>query len=355
MMDMSHYDECRTLMLKYKTSHIRRLVFLCICMIANFYFHVTMFGFKYSGTALTAVYAEQSEEMRSKGFDAITAMMLGILAIAGAFALVIIGFKMQNKKIKGLLIGAGLVLLFIVRFTGNQYQSTHVENNGVRVSHLAFGMGVMALLFSIAAIVLAFLGEQIRPKVFIALLVVLILGMVADMFDISIGILLLFIYAFEIPEIRKMQWIRQQPGYPYFNERFDEQQAHSQYEPLHRLDHRSYAEMVDINETFPDAPQYHKDKEREHRAEQKRVNTLQMGYTMKQSDDPAEMPGIEDIFEQPQPEPEPLPEPELPNVDDIPMPVWNTPDPVMDSDSLGSGFPETTWDIPDTNWDIPQI
>lgn len=350
-MDTSYYDECRTLMLRYKSIHIRRFVIVCICMCANFYLHVLMFGFKYAGTSLPEFYASQSETARADRMSALPATVLGILAIAGAFALLFAGYKAKNKTLGKVLVIGSVILLLGVRIAGNRYQNAHMENSGVYVSHLAFGMGLMALLFSAAAIVLALLGEQTRPKVFAGLLCVLLAGVVTDLFDAVIGIGLMVLYAFEIPEIRKMNWIRTQPGYPYFNERFDEQQDHANYEPLHKLDNRSYAEMVDIDDQPPAAPQYHRDKELAHRAEQERARTAQMQYTMKQSDDPSEMPGIEDIFETV----EPLPEPELPDVDDIPDPVWSVPDPVSTESDLCSGFPETKWDIPDTNWDIPKL
>ena len=71
----------------------------------------------------------------------------------------------------------------------------------------------------------------------------------------------------------------------------------------------------------------------------------------KLSDDPAEMPGIDDIFEHV----EPMPEPELPKAEDIPDTKWDVPDVKADIPDTKWDVPDVNADIPDTKWDVPDV
>ncbi|MDE5564866.1 MAG: hypothetical protein K2I93_06900, partial [Oscillospiraceae bacterium] len=217
----------------------------------------------------------------------------------------------------------------------------------IGVSHLAFGMGMLTLIFSLACLVLALFGDHHHPKLCFALIILLVLGGVTDCYQWMLASVMVLMYLAAIPEYRKMRWILKQPGYPYFNERFQEQLLHSEYEPMHKLDNKKHGVMAGLEndeeaETSSIVPQT--------------SNMPTASYTLDTNSAPDEMPGISDIFEQPVS----LPEPELPDVDDIPAPVWNVPDSttkpdvLTDTSSILSNFPEIAGDIPDLP-DIPDI
>lgn len=336
--DTSHYAECATLMQRYRQNHLRRVVALAILLLANFYLHVLRFGTKYAGESIASVmYANDGKAVNP--IIGIGGMILTVLLFVGGLLL----FKFcKNNKIRfGYVIGAVAVMgIFTI---GNQQHAA--QNTGAGVSHLAFGMGMMTLFLSVGVLAAAFFAEHTRPKLLIVVLVILILGFIGDFFGWMSAVPAILLYLIAIPEYRKMAWMRKQPGYPYFNERFDEANEHREYEPLHKLDHRSYAEMADLDGNTSDAA--FAQKEREHRAETQRIRCGEMDYTLKISDNPAEMPGIEDIFEKT----EPLPEPEVPDANAIPDPVWNEPA----APASTGDIPDTKWDMPDTNWDVPDI
>ena len=321
--DMSHYAECSTLMLKFRNNHKTRLIITIILLIFNFYGQTVVYATKYAGPSMEAVIYENDGKSVSieGGILALSYMGLFIGGWAAMFRHKVRPKVLVVYTIVNLLVMAGFTIY-------NNVQSAHdVQGAGAGLSHLAFGYGILTLFFSVACIILAFLGEQTKPRFYIALLIVLLLATLAGCYYWAVAAVLLAMYFFAIPEYKKMQWIVQQPGYPYFNERFDEAQAHSEYEPMHKLDNRSYGEMADVDGNMPDAASFHA-QEQSHQEKRREAAEPQMEYTLKVSDDPAEMPGIDDIFEhtEPQPDPEPnwdVPDvlsdiPDLPKVPDLP-------------------------------------
>ena len=340
MHDMSHYTECSTLLLRYRNRHKFRLILTIILLIMNFYRQTVTFATKYAGPSIQAVmYASNGE----KRVNLVSGMLvIGYMAVfIGIWVLM---FK-KNVKQKILMIYtmANLVFMAVITILNNITASQSGAANTPGVSHLAFGYGILTLLLSIATIALAFLGEHSRPKLFGALLAVLLLATVTGCYHWAIAIVLLAMNFIAVPEYNKMQWIMKQPGYPYFSERFDEAQANSEYEPMHKLDHRSYGVMEDIDGEPVDAAVI-QEKEKEHQEQVREMAAPQMDYTLKVSDDPAEMPGIDDIFEHV----EPIPEPEPPKAEDIPDTKWDVPETKWD-------MPEPNWDVPDVNADIPDL
>ena len=356
MPDTSYYDECRTYMVKYKTTHMRRFIILACVLLLNFYIQTFVFATKYAGYSMQAVIYASEGEVRLNPAGGIFAVVFTALA----FLIGVLLFK----KVRSNKIRIGYVLLITVvmgiftimanmRAAGNRGMT-----DGVGLHFMAFGMGVLTLLLSAGCLVLAFFAEQTRMKLLFILCGIIVFGWWAGCFGTVFALGMLGMYLAALPEYKRMNWMKQQPGYPYFNERFDEAQEHSNYEPLHKLDNRSHASMMDLDDEAP-APM-NIQLEREHRAAAKRMQDGEMDYILKMSDDPTEMPGIEDVFEKPAPAPEPLPEPELPDVRDIPLPSWDMPSAAPDAETGAhpdplSDFPETRWDMPEPNWEVPEI
>lgn len=351
MNDTSHYAECLTLMNKYKRLHLKRLVILAILLVTNFYVHALTFGVKYAGESFQSAIMANGEREISQSVD----MSVGIGALVFIAAVMGIGFvifkKVQSDKIKiGYVIGAVAFLGISTLVQQGQAANASGAEGKIGVSHLAFGMGMLTLLLSLVCLILALFGDHQHPKLYAALIVLLIIGGVTDCYHWLITALMVCPYLFAIPEYRKMNWILKQPGYPYFNERFQEQLLHSEYEPMHKLDNKNHGVMAGVDNDTESAAS---------RIAPSGTNIPTAAYTLDTNGAPDEMPGISDIFEHPVP----LPEPELPDVDAIPAPVWNapdsnaSPDALTDTSTILSDFPEIAGDIPDLPElpDIPQI
>ncbi len=332
--DTSHYAECSTLMIKFRRNHTHRLIATICLLIFNFYFRTAFFATNYAGPSISAV-SYNNDGLSISLTSGILILIYMILSIGGG----VVMFK-RDVKPKILLIYAAVNVAVMMGFTiYNNAKAAHIQREGAAPHELPLAYGILTIFISLICIALAFLGEQKRPKLHIALIVMVVIGILTSCFHWAIGGLLILLYLIAIPEFKKMQWVMQQQGYPYFSERFEEAKLHAEYEPMHRLDHRSYGEMEDLDGNAP-APDSIRAQEDAHREEQIRINTPTMDYTLKVSDNPAEMPGIEDIFDHVEPMPEP------PKADDIPDTKWNVPDAKLD-------FPETKWDVPDVNTDIP--
>ena len=113
-----------------------------------------------------------------------------------------------------------------------------------------FAFGIVAFLYCVGILILKLFAVPEKPKLLILDGLLIILGMISDLVNPALGILLLIVCITEIPECKQAVWIQNQAGYPYFNERFDEQMEKfgKEYQPDHELDHISQAEMLDILE-----------------------------------------------------------------------------------------------------------
>lgn len=336
--DTSHYAECATLLLKYRKRHQNRLIATIVLLIINFYLQTIFFAQKYAGPSIRAVMYNNADLAVNPGDGVLMLLFTGVIV----FVIWQMIKKGTTPKKLGAFIGISVLLMggyTIYQLAGN----AHVHREGPAPHQLPFAYGILAIFFSLVCIVLAFLGEQKRPKFHAALIIMTLIGGLTTCFSWGIVVVLLFMYVLAIPEFRKMQWIMQQDGYPYFNERFEESKLHAEYEPMHKLDHRSFGEMADLDGNVPDAASC-KAQEEAHRAAERLVSTPQMDYTLRTSEDPAEMPGIDDIFEHV----EPIADPEPPKAEDIPDPKWDVPD-------ISTDIPDTNWNVPDVNMDIPDL
>lgn len=179
--------------------------------------------------------------------------------------------------------------------------------------------GVLMALFLFAA---GYFSVSDKPVTIAIMLVMCLFGMI----DVSaIAIPLLIMYALQLTECRKALWVKQQPGYPYFNERFNEQLRTSfqEYEADHPLNAASGEVKFEPVGTQP-VPS----------------KTVRPKKTAPLPVQPAGVPLT--------------PVQDVPSVSEIPAPVWDVPDPVMDTSIITSDFPEINGEIPDLP-DIPDI
>ena len=232
MDEYSHYGECKSLMLLYQKRHMQRLYALLALIMMNFYFYMPFLVTKYQPTSLTAYYAMQPNEQAG----ILGNVGVGIPVLFVCAVMIKSAFKQREEKKKwGLIFGSIALAGGVMIYIQNQRAKQHIDN-GVNFSNPAFAMGIVTVLLGIACVAAAFLAEQKRPIAFYILLVLLLIGLISKLFAWWCAIPVLIVYLTEIPEIRKMRWIMQQEGYPYFSERFSESVKHTEYEPMHKLD-----------------------------------------------------------------------------------------------------------------------
>ena len=96
---------------------------------------------------------------------------------------------------------------------------------------LELGHLILCIVCSVGLLALAMFISHESLVRYILLLAAAALFTVTKIIPWPTGIAALVIYLTAVPEYAKMTWIRLQPGYPHFSERFDTQLAHADYEP----------------------------------------------------------------------------------------------------------------------------
>ena len=103
---------------------------------------------------------------------------------------------------------------------------------GIYVTAYDFSLMKMLLtiMFSVGVLALAFFQTMEQLWLYLVLLAAIAVGTFSGILT-NVGFAELVLYLTAIPAYRKFKWIREQPGYPHFSERLDEQMAHREYEP----------------------------------------------------------------------------------------------------------------------------
>ena len=265
---------------------------------------------------------------------------------------------------------------------------------------ISMARAFLSLPFSAFVIWQAALARSEQMKPLIKLMVVLGIGAVTQWMNAGAAIALMIVYATQIPETRKLEWLKTQEGYPHFEHYITIQEyGLEEYHPPHDTSEQKYnGEMPELS-----------DKERDNFSTSRQpVMPSAEGMAALKAPVKPEMPARPEIAvpaafagispmdtEKPAadtelstakvlanlPEPEKpavkkkksrsspwlhtespkrrTMEPEVPAADfdiptDIPDPVWNVPDPVLDTSAVVSNFPEIAGDIADLP-DIPDI
>ncbi|MBQ8012419.1 MAG: hypothetical protein IJ265_12775 [Oscillospiraceae bacterium] len=118
---------------------------------------------------------------------------------------------------------------------------------------MGFPYAVAALFCLIAVMLLGFLLRQEKGKLLLIPIGITVLCVVTGLFHIFWGILIALVLAYGLYESHDARWLREQEGYPYFNERFAEQNAALGQEYVSRYDIRSQKDsgsMADIGNEY---------------------------------------------------------------------------------------------------------
>ncbi len=185
-----------------------------------------------------------------------------------------------------------MAVLFVLSITNGFF---HIMPLGQKIPIAGLYLGMLAWLYMILLLVLAFFATAERPKVFWIFYALLALAAPARMMAAWVAILLLIVFFKQFSECRNAAWMKLQPGYPYFSERFEEQLTASArgFQPRHQF-RETPAEMQDVSVPEPAA----------------------------ESPKTTEMPDIPTIPE------------------DEPLPVWDLPDPTIASSDLTTPIPD---------------
>lgn len=235
--------------------------------------------------------------------------------------------KIKRMHIRRLVVLAVLLILnfyvhalaFGVKYAGPAMEVA-VSMGGTGVSMLPFGMGMATLICSIITIVLGIFAEAKRPKLTFILMGLVLACAFADFYNKILAVIILVMYGLAIKEIMNYRWLKEQPGFPMFSERFDEQQENSEYKPLYKMDGKSQGVMTELSEDESDP------------------------FMLQRS---AEMPGIPEI-------PDTFSEPEASPLPDPVQTQPSFPDPVTDTSSILSDPMSDFPDLPDVP-DIPKL
>ncbi len=119
-----------------------------------------------------------------------------------------------------------------------------------------YGLGftIVALLY-LAGILISFIfAVPETPKICIVSAILILLGTVSGCVFFGFGIVLLALLAWVYKDSKKLNFLKEQPGYPHFSERFDEQMETfgREYQSAHTFDNLRDAEMKDAFEEPPE-------------------------------------------------------------------------------------------------------
>ncbi len=264
----------------------------------------------------------------------------------------------------GLCVMNGYIYLIPMPMTRTTNDYPIFVRNGIW--DIGFLFAVIGFILMIAVMALSFFATQHKPKLICLTQAVIVLAVVIDVMLLWIAVPCMLLCFWSHSEVGKEKWLREQSGYPYFNERFTEQMTSYGHKYKSRYDLRQKMDQL-IEELDGEKEQDAVSLSLDHR----KASAAEQSYSMLSAD--AETPvspsplmtkqqpvvsAISEIPEKPKPEkkpvPESLPAPELPDGNAIPDPVWDVPDPVMDTGAVLSDFPEINGDIPDLP-DIPDI
>ncbi|MDE5768815.1 MAG: hypothetical protein K2H82_05455 [Oscillospiraceae bacterium] len=113
-----------------------------------------------------------------------------------------------------------------------------------------FGVGI--LIYCVITLVIGLFAVPEKPKLLAVTCILLLTGILGEWLAPYLGIPMLLLFLWQIPETKQALWIKQQEGYPHFNERFAEQMGRfgKEYQPEYGFDSDNShdAEMPDMPE-----------------------------------------------------------------------------------------------------------
>ncbi|MDE5754927.1 MAG: hypothetical protein K2H89_10365 [Oscillospiraceae bacterium] len=124
-------------------------------------------------------------------------------------------------------------------------------------SLLEFFMEIGILLYLVMILVIGVFVVPKKPKLLVITCIFIFIGMISGWIAWHLGMIMLGLFLLQIPETKLAVWLKQQEGYPHFNERLTEQTQNFKkgYQSEHKFDNLHDAEMPSIPEFTEDRPE----------------------------------------------------------------------------------------------------
>ncbi|MDE5754926.1 MAG: hypothetical protein K2H89_10360, partial [Oscillospiraceae bacterium] len=156
---------------------------------------------------------------------------------------------MMIKHKKNHLLRIGLVAFLMLINAYVKVVRSPIDQGRLYLWGFFFGVGI--LIYCVITLVIGLFAVPEKPKLLAATCILLFIGIIGEWLAPYLGIPMLLIFLWQIPEAKQAIWIKQQEGYPHFNERLTEQMKNfgKEYQPEHKFDDLHDAEMPDLPET----------------------------------------------------------------------------------------------------------
>ena len=134
-------------------------------------------------------------------------------------------------------------VVFLQKYPSDSFE-TVAQGEGT-LNMMAFGMGTGLLILSIITAVLGFFASYKHRLLTVFLMAMTLVGTVFGFYHWLVGVMLLLLFGHSLYDAHRYQWLIQQPGYPHFSERLDEQELHREYVPVHQIKDPGSSAMTD--------------------------------------------------------------------------------------------------------------
>ena len=162
--------------------------------------------------------------------------------------------KMMRKHEQYHKLQVGLVTFAMLENAFWRIVILHVEET--IYSLWEFFMEIGILLYCTMILIIGVFVLPKKPKLLAITCILLFIGMMFGWIAWYIGMIMMGLFLLQIPETKLAVWLKQQEGYPHFNERLTEQTQNVKkgYQPEHKFDNLHDAEMPSIPEFSQDIP-----------------------------------------------------------------------------------------------------
>ncbi|MDE6087494.1 MAG: hypothetical protein K2G25_03825 [Oscillospiraceae bacterium] len=135
----------------------------------------------------------------------------------------------------------------------------HAEETIYSLGEFFLEIGI--LLYCAIIVILGVFIVPKKPELLVITCILILIGMMSGWIAWYIGMIMLGLFLLQIPETKRTTWLKQQEGYPYFNERLTEQTQNfknfkkKSYQSEYKFDNSQDAEMPSIPEFAQDIPE----------------------------------------------------------------------------------------------------
>ena len=167
--------------------------------------------------------------------------------------------KMMKKQKQYHKLRVGLVTFAMLENAFWRTIILHVEETIYSLREFFMEIGI--LLYFVIILVIGVFVVPKKPKLLAVTYILIFIGMIFNWIAWHLGIIMLGLFLLQIPETKQATWLKQQEGYPHFNERLTEQTQNfknfkkKSYQSEYKFDNSQDAEMPSIPKFAEDRPE----------------------------------------------------------------------------------------------------